>query len=96
MKKTLKKRLAMGAFAAVMGISMLAPVAGFAMDVKAFDDAYGKAAKVEKSENGSEIRYYQVDNYKGMDGYHRFEVRPDGKVIDRGFTKGAWDFILNQ
>ena len=93
--KTMKTKLAIGAFAAVMGVSFILPVSGMAMRVDSLDDQWGKPAKVEQLANGVEKRYYKAGTQPGgMNDYRIFEVQADGKVLDKGFSEGyfsrAW------
>ena len=90
MKTTRKTNLAMGAFTAVMVGLLTLPASGLAMRVDNLDDQWGTPTKTEKLEDGSEMRYYKLnDKANGiMEGFRRFEVRADGKVIDRGFSEG--------
>ena len=94
MKKTLKTKLMAGTFAAVMGISMLAPVSGMAADLASFNAITGKPVKVEKLADGSELRYYNYDRHIGLEGYRIIKVQSDSKVIEKGFSQSVWDFIL--
>ncbi len=93
--KTLKTKWMAGMFAAVMGISMMAPALGMAMGVKEFESLWGKPAKVEKAQDGSELLYYTADHYVGLEGYQIFKVQPDGQVIDKGFSDSVWEFTIN-
>ena len=93
--KTMKTKLAIGAFAAVMGVSFILPASGMAMRVNSLDDQWGKPAKVEKAENGVETRYYKIAAQPGgMNDFRIFAVQADGTVIDKGFSEGyfsrAW------
>lgn len=93
--KAMKTKLAIGAFAAVMGASFILPASGMAMRVDALDDQWGKPAKVEKLQNGVEKRYYKIGIQPGGNNDFRvFEVQADGKVIDKGYSEGyfsrAW------
>jgi len=85
MKKTFKTKLAIGTFAVALGVASISPAVSHAMRVETLDDTWAQPAKVEKVESGSEIRYYQLDA-NISDGYRIFEVRKDGKVIDKGYT----------
>jgi hypothetical protein len=88
MEKTMKTKLAIGTFAVALGVASLLPTSSYAMRAEALDDTWGTPAKIEKVENGSEIRYFKI-NLSSNDSYRIFEVRTDGKVIDRGFSSDA-------
>ena len=84
MEKTIKTKLAIGAFAAALGLLSILPSSGYAMKSDVLDRTWGKPAKVEKTEKGGEIRYYKLE--KIPNGYRIFEIRKDGEVIDRGYS----------
>ena len=93
--KTMKTKFAIGAFAAMMGVSFILPASGLTMVVKTLDDQWGKPAKVEQLGGGDEKRYYRIAPAPGgMDDFRIFEVQSNGQVIDRGFSEGyfsrAW------
>lgn len=89
----IKTKLAIGTFAIALGVASILPPVSYAMRVEALDDTWGKPAKVEKVESGSEIRYYELES-SISGGYRIFEVRQDGKVIDKGFSEGAEKYYL--
>jgi len=92
MKTTIKTKLVIGTLAVTLGTAFLIPMAGHAMRVEALDDTWGKPVKVEKLENGNEIRYFEFGNPGGLglpdnEKYRAYEVQKDGKVVDQGFAK---------
>jgi len=94
MKTTLKTKLAIGTLALTFGVASLMPQASYAMRVDALDDTWGQPAKVQKTDNGSELRYFALEGkMPGLyddDQYRVFEVQKDGKVIDKGFAKKSY------
>jgi len=93
MKKSMKTKLAIGTFALALGMASIFPAPSHALRAEALDDSWGKPAKVERMESGGEIRYYKLDA-NISEGYRIFEVRKDGKVIDKGFSEEAERYYL--
>lgn len=91
MKKEIKTKLAIGAFAAVLGMTSILPSTSYAMRVDSLDATMGQPAKVEKNEKGNEMRYYRIESsFPGLTEFNRlraYEIQKDGVVIDRGFAK---------
>lgn len=87
----MKTKLAIGAFAAVLGVTTILPSASYAMRVDSLDATMGQPAKVERTEKGGEVRYYRIESsFPGLTEFNRlraYEVQKDGAVIDRGFAK---------
>ena len=90
MKKTIKTKLAIGAFAALIGASFMLPGTGFAMTPGQLEDQWGKPTKIEKLDKGGEKRYYALNTASSgkLAAYRIFEITADGKVLDKGFSDG--------
>ncbi|MEE9913954.1 MAG: hypothetical protein K4571_19765 [Deltaproteobacteria bacterium] len=80
MKKTMKTKLAIGAFTLALGAAFILPQPIHAADADVQDRLWGVAEKVEKLANGGEIRYYK-SNAEGIEMYRVVEVQNDGAVI---------------
>lgn len=89
---TIKTKMAIEIFAIALGVTSLLPSTGYAMKVATLDSLWGKPVKIEKEVNGAEIRYFEVIEqnmdavYTNVDLYRVFEVKTDGKVVDKGFV----------